>query len=86
MKEYFVNIPIYLADPCELVTPVLNPPWDYIGENSWVMSADKTVNDFATFNIEMPVGKEYCIYDANYQLTLTLNAAYIVPADKTMPF
>ena len=82
MKTYNVEIPIYLQDPCETMSATLNPPWAYNEGNSWVMNSAKTVNDFAVFNLVMPVGFEYCIFDPNSQLTLNMPPAYIVPANK----
>jgi len=85
MKEYTVIIPVFLNDPCNIISFDLVPDIEYKGANSFLMSADKTVNDKFSFDIVVPLGYEYCLTDLNQQVSITANPAFIIPAVLTSP-
>lgn len=66
MLEYTVPFTIYLLDPCEALDPVLDPAWgDVNNPVVFTMSADYLVNNSTTFDLQMPAGFEYCLYNGN---------------------
>ena len=69
MLEYTVSFTVYLLDPCEALDPVLDPVWKDI---VFTLNPDYVANNSTTFDLQMPAGFEYCLYDGNTQLTLTM--------------